>query len=191
MSLHRPSDVPRVKFESSERMLRIYLTGFMGAGKTTVGRLLAHALGWRFLDLDQEIENAAGISIKEIFERLGEAYFRGLETEALRRTLALAHVVVATGGGTATIDGNLDLMRQDGVSVWLNPEIDTILRRVGHEGKEDRPLFQDETQAMRLFWQRLPAYRRCDVKVDVGASEEPQEVAERIVFLVREQRCVT
>ena len=86
--------------------MRIYLTGFMGCGKTTVGRLLARRLGAPFVDLDDEVERRAGMTVREIFERQGEPAFRQMEAEALRGTLALPDVVVAMGGGTMAFEAN-------------------------------------------------------------------------------------
>jgi shikimate kinase len=171
--------------------MRIYLTGFMGSGKTTAGRLLAERLGVPFLDLDREIELRAGVTVREIFERRGEAAFRELEAEALRGTLAFPDVVVALGGGTMTFEANLRLIRSDGLSVWLNPPFATIVSRIGGLGKADRPLFRDETQALALYRERLPAYRAADVTVDVTPQEGPEEIAARIALLIGTRRCAT
>ena len=171
--------------------MRIYLTGFMGVGKTAVGRLLAERLGVPFLDLDQEIERRAGMTVREIFEAQGEVVFRRLETEALRETLGVADLVVATGGGTMVFDGNYQLIHDHGLSVWLNPAFATIVARIGGLGKADRPLFRDERQALALYRERLPAYRRADLRVDVAPDEGPEEVAARIALLIGNRRCAT
>jgi len=165
--------------------MRVYLTGFMGSGKTTIGRLLAARLGVPFVDLDREIEAKAGMTVRQIFEREGEPAFRQMEAEALRGTLALPDVVVATGGGTMVFEGNFRLIRSNGLSVWLNPAFATIASRIGGRGKADRPLFRDETQALTLYRERLPAYRRADMTVDVAPNEGPEEVAARIALLIR------
>ena len=164
--------------------MRIYLTGFMGSGKTTVGARLAAALGCRFVDLDGEIEEAAGLQVREIFARDGEEAFRRLEHDALARTLAEPEVVVATGGGTVTLQTNRDLIGRAGLSVWINPPFAVIASRIGGTGKEDRPLFRDEVQALELYRSRLAAYRSADLRVEVGAAEEPAEVAARIRLLL-------
>jgi shikimate kinase len=169
--------------------MRIYLTGFMGSGKTTVGRRLAAALGVPFVDLDQEIELRAGQTVRLIFERLGEPAFRQMEAEALRGTLALPDVVVATGGGTMAFEGNARLIRSNGLSVWLNPPFATIASRIGGLGKADRPLFKDEVQALALYRERLPAYRRADLTVDVAPGEGPEEIAARIALMIGDRRC--
>lgn len=169
--------------------MRIYLTGFMGCGKTTVGRLLAARLGAPFVDLDVEIERRAGMTVRQIFERLGEPAFRGMESEALRGTLNLPDVVVATGGGTMTFEGNVRLIGSSGLSVWLNPPFATIAARIGGVGKTDRPLFKDEVQALALYRERLPAYRRADLTVDVAPDEGPEEIAARIALMIGDRRC--
>lgn len=162
--------------------MRVYLTGFMGAGKTSVGESLARHLDVPFFDLDREIEAAAGASVREIFERQGEPEFRRLEHEALRRTLELADAVVATGGGTLTFAANAALVAAHGLSVWLNVPFAVIVARLGALGRPDRPLFRDETQAFELYRQRLAAYRRADLRIDVGAEEQVDEVAARLAL---------
>ncbi|HEV2844930.1 MAG TPA: shikimate kinase [Thermoanaerobaculia bacterium] len=169
--------------------MRIYLTGFMGSGKTTVGRRLAAAFGVPFVDLDQEIEARAGLTVRLIFERLGEPAFRQMEAEALRGTLALPDVVVATGGGTMAFEGSSRLIRSSGLSVWINPPFATIAARIGGLGKADRPLFKDEVQALALYRERLPAYRRADLTVDVAPDEGPEEIAARIALMIGDRRC--
>lgn len=171
--------------------MRIYLVGFMGAGKTTVGRSLASRLGWPFLDLDSEVEERAGMTIPTIFEREGEQAFRQLERDALVVTLDHPRVVVATGGGTVTSETNAELIRSAGLSLWLNPPFASIARRIGSLGKTDRPLFRSESQAFELYRQRLPAYRRCDMEIEIGVEEAPEEVAARITLMLQERRCGT
>ena len=107
--------------------MRIYLTGFMGAGKTTVGEGLAAILEYRPIDLDREIEARAGLGISEIFARYGENRFRDLEHLCLQETAQWDDTVIATGGGTITFKRNLALIRRLGVSVWLNPSFATIV----------------------------------------------------------------
>jgi shikimate kinase len=163
--------------------LRIYLTGFMGAGKSSVGRVLAARRGVPFVDLDAEIVARAGASIPEIFAAGGEGEFRRLEREALEAVLGvpeLADAVIATGGGTVAWMGTAERLAASGATVWLNLPFATIVERIGVLGKLDRPLFRDETQAFALYRERLAAYRRCDLEVAVAAEESPEEVAARV-----------
>ena len=169
--------------------MRIYLTGFMGSGKSTVGRLLAARLGVAFVDLDEEIERQAGLRVREIFAEHGEPVFRRLEREALEATARLPEAVIATGGGTVTFEANARWIREHGFTVWLNPAFATLAARVGGLGKEDRPLFQDETQALALYRERLPAYRRADLIIDMAPKEGPEEIAARISLRLGERRC--
>ena len=169
--------------------MRIVLTGFMGAGKTTVGRRLAAILGWPFVDLDQRIEERCGATVREIFDRDGENVFRALEREELARALGADPIVVATGGGTLALPANLELARSSGLVVWLNPTFSTIARRVGGRGKEDRPLFRDEETAFALYRERLPAYGEADLKLDVGPDESVAEVATRLRLRLAECGC--
>jgi shikimate kinase len=164
--------------------MRIYLTGFMGCGKTTVGRRLAQRLGVAFVDLDEEIERRVGMTVRQIFEQQGEPAFRQMEAEALRGTLALPDVVVALGGGTMAFEANAGMIRSNGLSVWLNPAFATISSRIGGRGKADRPLFKDGVQALALYRERLPAYRRADVTMDVAPDEGAEEIAARIALLI-------
>ena len=164
--------------------MRIFLTGFMGCGKTTVGRRLAQRLGVGFVDLDEEIERRAGMTVRQIFEQQGEPVFRQMEGEALRGTLALPDVVVALGGGTMAFETNAALIGANGLSVWINPAFATISSRIGGRGKADRPLFKDDVQALALYRERLPAYRRADVTMDVASYEGPEEIAARIALLI-------
>jgi len=167
--------------------LRVFLTGFMGSGKTTVGRALGAALGWPFVDLDAEVEAGAAMTVREVFARLGEPAFRELEHEALRQVLARpAPMVVATGGGTYTFERNLALVRGAGTSVWLNPSFATIVGRIGALGKQDRPLFRNEVEALALYRARLPAYGEADLRVDVGPQETAEEVAARVAVWLQQ-----
>jgi shikimate kinase len=169
--------------------MRIVLTGFMGSGKTTVGRELAGRLGWPFVDLDERIEARSGVTVREIFEREGEAAFRSIEREELALALEPEPAVVATGGGTLSFPANLDLARRNGLVVWLHPTFATIVRRVGGRGKEDRPLFRDEESAFALYRERLAAYGGADLTLEIAAEETVPEVVTRLERRLRERGC--
>ncbi|MGH9363615.1 MAG: shikimate kinase, partial [Thermoanaerobaculia bacterium] len=115
--------------------MRLFLTGFMGAGKTTIGRLLAGRLGCPFVDLDEEVERRAGMSVRRIFETLGEPEFRRLEAEELAKSVSREDVVVATGGGTVCFDESARLVRARGLTVWLKPSFATLTRRIAGAAK--------------------------------------------------------
>jgi shikimate kinase len=148
----------------------ICLAGFMGAGKTTVGTRLARQLGWRFVDLDERIEEAAGISIPEFFERHGEPAFRQLEADQLRAALGRAvefheSTVLALGGGTYAQTGAPEFLRNAGIPViWIDTPIETLLSRC--MTMTGRPLFRDEASFRALYAQRLPSYQLADYRVD-------------------------
>ena len=107
---------------------KVYLVGFMGAGKTTVARALARRLGWRVVDIDEQIEQREHQTVADLFAKRGEPYFRTAERAALAEQLASRHVVVATGGGTFVDPQNRALINGDGVSVWLDVPIDAAQR---------------------------------------------------------------
>ena len=167
------------------RAALICLAGFMGSGKTTIGRLLAAHTGCRFVDLDERIEQAAGISIREFFERHGEPPFRQLEHETLERVLGEAGgtgeaAVVALGGGTFAQPQNQELLRAAGAAVvWLDCPIEELIRRCAT--MTNRPLFRDEASLRQLYERRLPSYRSADARVE--SSGEPREVIARILEL--------
>lgn len=142
----------------------------MGAGKSTVGNRLARHLGWHFVDLDERIEAAAGISIPEFFERHGEPAFRQLEADQLRAALGRAtefheSTVVALGGGTYAQPGAPEFLRNAGIPViWLDTPVDILLSRC--MTMTGRPLFRDEASFRALYAQRLPSYQLADHRVD-------------------------
>src|SRR5262245_28837928 len=112
-------------------MKRIFVVGFMGAGKSTVGRALAQRLGWPFVDLDDEIESAEHAKISDIFAERGEPEFRRIETEALRRLLnSPDSAVIALGGGAFTVAANRELIRDHGPTIWLDCPFEVVQRRV-------------------------------------------------------------
>jgi len=161
---------------------KIYLVGFMAAGKTTVARLLAARLGWRAEDIDELIEARERLTVADVFAKYGESYFRAAEREILARlVLPLRHTVVATGGGTFMDPENEMAINLDGASVWLDVPIETVIARLPLDGR--RPLSSDRSQMERLFALRQAAYSRAHFRVD--ATSPPQEIAERILEAVK------
>jgi shikimate kinase len=161
------------------------LAGFMGSGKTTVGTLLARQLAWRFVDLDERIESASGITIPQFFERFGEPAFRQLEADQLRATLGRASehqtgTVLALGGGTYAQSGCPEFLRTAGVPVlWLDSPPEILLARC--MTMTGRPLFRDESSFRELHAQRLPSYQLADYRVD--SSGDPADVVAEILRL--------
>ena len=160
---------------------KIYLVGFMAAGKTTVAKALAVRLGWRAEDLDALIEARERRTVAEIFARSGEPYFRAVERDILRMLLPLRHVVVATGGGTFMDAENRAAINLDGVSVWLDVPLEEVIARLPADGR--RPLAADRTQMERLFAVRQAGYANARIRVDAAGSR-PEAVAERIMEAV-------
>jgi shikimate kinase len=166
---------------SQSRVQVLCLAGFMGSGKTTIGTLLARQLAWRFVDLDDRIQEAAGLRIPEIFERLGEPAFRQIEADQLRTALGRAleqkeSLILALGGGTYAQAGAPEFLRAAGVPViWLDAALDVLLARC--MTMTGRPLFRDEPSFRALYAQRLPSYQQADHRVD-SSGEPPRVVAE-------------
>ncbi len=169
---------------------RVYLTGFMASGKSTVGPLLADRLGYRFVDLDWLVEARAERTVAQLFAQ-GEAVFRAAEAEALRETTGGEGLVVATGGGTLVDPANLAVARTAGPVVWLRSSVPALLRRVGRARR--RPLLADAAgrplqgsalaeRVRSLLAAREPSYAQADLAVDADAPADlvAREVAEAL-----------
>ena len=157
---------------------KIYLVGFMAAGKTTVARALGGRLTWRVEDVDELIEARERRTVAEIFARQGEAYFRAVEREVLRLLLPLRHAVVATGGGTFMDPDNRSAINLDGASIWLDVPLEQVLLRLPPDGR--RPLAADRAQMERLFAIRQAAYQYAHLRLD-AARAPVGELVERIL----------
>lgn len=120
----------------------IYIVGMMGAGKSFYGKRLSMEKNWQFVELDSLIESAAGMSIAEIFATEGEEKFRLRERLALESTFSMTDTVVSTGGGTAAWSDNMDLMNQQGHTIWIECDIDTMAERIINDGIDKRPMIQ-------------------------------------------------
>jgi thiamine-phosphate diphosphorylase len=158
---------------------RIYLVGFMGCGKTAIGRRLAGRLGVPFVDVDAEIERAAGLTVRALFEESGEPGFRQREAVFLAGTESLRSAVVSTGGGAYIPEANRRAMRRLGRVVFLDVPFPVLSERLA--GKTDRPLFQSVEQAARLFAQRDPFYRIGSLRVSLDGTETLDEAADRVL----------
>lgn len=160
---------------------KIYLVGFMASGKSTVGRVLAGRLGWRFEDVDHLIEVREKTTVAEIFARHGEAYFRAAEREILGLLQPLRHVVIATGGGTFADPDNRAAINLDGASIWIDVPLTELVARIPLDGR--RPLASDRAALERLFAARVDTYRLAHLRVNASRSSA-SVVAERILEAV-------
>ena len=156
---------------------KVYLVGFMGAGKTTVGRALGRRLGWPVEDVDARIEARERRSVAAIFAQNGEAYFRQQERQVLSALLAERHVIIATGGGTFVEPDNRALMLADGAVAWLDVPLAEVIERVPADGR--RPLAADRVQMEQLYARRRLAYAEAHVRID--ASRPVPEVVEHLL----------
>ena len=159
----------------------LVLVGLMGAGKTTVGRRLARRLGLSFADSDHEVEQAAGMSVAEIFEAYGEAEFRAVERRVIARLLDGKPKVVATGGGAFINAETRGLIQETGLSIWLDADVSVLVERTGR--RDTRPLLKggDPRQILtRLAAERSPIY--AEARLRVVSGDGPHEgVVERVL----------
>lgn len=159
----------------------VVLVGMMGAGKTAIGRALAHLLEVPFRDSDAEIEAAAAMSIAEIFERDGEAFFRDRETEVIDRLLDDRPAILSVGGGAFLSERNRALIAAKGVAIWLNADLDLLWSRVKH--KDTRPLLRTPdpyASLSAIYAARVPVYRLAEIAVDAHAEYSIETMAEKV-----------
>ncbi len=152
----------------------IYLAGFMGSGKSTVGPILANTLGWIFFDLDRVIEEKTGKKIREIFEQDGEEYFRKLETETLKEVSVNNNVIISLGGGTIASDENIEILKNTGTLVYLKMSEEAAYERLKH--KRDRPALKNTSEDFskeqlmntinELMKTRAKYYEQADFTID-------------------------
>jgi shikimate kinase len=160
--------------------MKIYLVGFMGAGKTTIGRELALRIDAPFFDLDELIESAEKLTIRDLFAQHGEPYFRKRERDLLRATRNLESAIIATGGGTFTFDENIQFIQSEGLSVYLSAPYALLRSRVST--KDDRPLFRDDLATHELYANRIRYYRMSDITIEIREEETPVEIVERLLL---------
>lgn len=166
----------------------VVLIGFMGVGKTSLGKLLAAKLGRPFVDLDEKIEHDAAMKIPEIFARYGERFFREMEKKAVREVCARRNIVIATGGGTVKDAENLRLLKNSGVIICLTTEPEEIFRRTERRG--ERPVLdasrEDRLDAIRkLLTERQEFYSQADFQIDTTSWSPLQIVNEICDYLKR------
>ncbi|MBW4687374.1 MAG: shikimate kinase [Komarekiella atlantica HA4396-MV6] len=161
--------------------VNLYLIGMMGAGKTTVGRLLAKHLSYGFVDTDDVIVKAAGKSINQLFAQEGEAGFRQLESDVLAQICAYTKLTIATGGGIVLRQENWGYLHH-GLIVWLDVPIELLYSRIAED--TTRPLLQDadpKGKLRSLLKQRTPLYSQADLRITVQEGETPEEIAKRVL----------
>ncbi|WP_289501296.1 shikimate kinase [Gloeocapsopsis sp. IPPAS B-1203] len=164
--------------------VNLYLVGMMGTGKTTVGRVLATKLGYKFVDTDEIITQVTQQSISEVFATTGESAFRQIETQVLARVCAYTHLAIATGGGIVLRRENWSYLHH-GLIVWLDAPIELLYTRLNTD--ETRPLLQAgdlRTQLETLLQQRQPLYSQADLRVNVNLEETPEQLATRILAAI-------
>ena len=160
----------------------VVMVGMMGAGKTAVGRALAQRLGVAFLDSDAEIEVAANRSVPEIFERDGEAFFRSRETQIIERLLIEKRCILSTGGGAFLSEKNRTNISAQGISVWLNADLELLWSRV--RSKDTRPLLRtDDPRATlkNLYDQRVPIYSLADLTVGSAPEYSIEDMVDQVI----------
>jgi shikimate kinase len=162
---------------------KVYLVGFMGAGKSTVARSLARRLDWRAIDIDDLIEQRERQTVADLFARRGEPYFRNVERAVLLDNLGTRHAVVATGGGTFVDPQNRAVIGRDGLSVWLDVPLSRLIARVPADGR--RPLAADRTEFERLYTQRRSVYQEADFRIDASTGSVPAIVEQLVDWLER------
>ncbi|MBI5047329.1 MAG: shikimate kinase [Deltaproteobacteria bacterium] len=168
-------------------MKNIVLTGFMGTGKSSVGRRLAKELNLKFIDTDDLIEKEAGIDINEIFTKFGEGYFRLLESKVVHEISSNTNMVIATGGGTIVNPLNFEILKRNGTIICLTASIDAIFSRIGKG--DERPLISkdDKREAISdLLKAREPFYKKTDFIIDTTAKtigEVVKEIKEKILAM--------
>ena len=164
----------------------LYVIGMMGAGKTTVGQLLAAQLGYRFFDTDAVIEQATGLPIRELFAQTGEAEFRKLESQVLAELSPYTRLAIATGGGIVLKRENWGYLRH-GIVVWLDVPVEQLQVRL--QADDMRPLLQDTDLAVKLqalLEERQPLYAQADVRVSYQAEETPELLTRRTIEQIKQ-----
>lgn len=162
-------------------MKNIVLTGFMGTGKSAVGKEISRRLSMRFIDIDHEIEKAEAMPIKDLFAQKGETYFREIEAEMIRKFSAERRIIIATGGGAVLREENLAALRENGMIFCLTARPETIHDRTGRN--DDRPLLKGDDRMRKiieLLSSRSPLYAQAGIIIDTD-DKTPLQVADEII----------
>jgi len=173
-----------------DEVRRVLLVGFMGAGKSRVGRQAAGLLDWDFVDFDAEIEREEGVSIARIFQERGEEVFREVESRVGTRLLSLDRVVLSSGGGWPVLPGRMEALDTETLSVWLRVSPSTAVRRISGPAARPRPLLAVDdplAEAERLLTQREPFYRKARVHLNANGNR-PGRLARAIARMVAPPR---
>ncbi len=179
--------------------MKIYLTGFMTSGKSTIGPILANVLGYDFYDLDREIEEREKLTVVEIFEKHGEKYFREAESKILNELSKKDNLVISLGGGTIVNQKNYDMMKNTGTIIYLKVSPETLYKRLKH--KTDRPIFKDlvlnnknEAEFIKrinqLMDNRKQYYEMADIIIDTELTplgKTIDRIAKKIFYLTNEK----
>ncbi len=166
--------------------MNIYLIGFMGSGKSTIGQLLAKELDFNFIDMDSYIEDKYKAKIKDIFKEKGETYFRQLEKKELQNIINVDNYVISTGGGLGADIENLKLMKSSGITIWLDASLKEILKRC--EKDTQRPLLQQPLEKIeKLYKKRKEIYSLADIHIKVD-GKKPEEIVEEIIGNIHRYR---
>jgi len=169
--------------------VNIYLIGFMGSGKSTAGKKIAVALGWRFIDLDRHIEKEEKLSIKEMFDSHGEGYFRRAEEKALLKVSEETKTVVACGGGTPCSGKNMEVMHKTGIILYLRMSTQALVSRLLNTG-ETRPLLAGVSKndlplkLEELLSERTPWYEQADI-ISEGINADIEEITKQLAANIR------
>lgn len=169
-------------------MKNIILTGFMGTGKTEVGRELSNMLGWKLIDVDDEIVKSKKMSINNLFSQLGEPVFRDIEADMIRSVAANKKTIISTGGGAVLRQENMDFLRKNGIIVCLTASPEIILERTGNS--DERPLLRAENpleKIRELLDFRKPFYEMADIVIETG-NRTPRQIAGDIIERIKWQK---
>jgi shikimate kinase len=162
----------------------IYLVGFMGSGKSTIGRMYADEIGWRFGDVDDDIEGSRKTTISDLFAEVGEEAFRHIETEAIQRRIVSIRrglpTVLALGGGAFTREENVELLMENGVTVWIDTPFDIVSKRVALSNH--RPLARDAERFAELFEERRAFYARAEYHIAIEGDDSRSGVRQLLAL---------